>query len=105
MEKEKCSDCAKAHDCKSSYEAIGKATGPSVVYKAIVAFLFPIWVFVAALAAFTNLLPISIGGEEKRTAISAILALSVAFVYVLAVRFVSNFLTKRKKQAICTEGD
>jgi hypothetical protein len=104
-DEKKCTDCTKAHDCKSSYEAIGKATGPSVVCRAIVAFLFPIMVFIAALTAFTQWLPSSIDREETRTGLGAALAMAVTFIYVLTLRSVSRYIAKRKKQAICTEGD
>ena len=48
-DKENCSNCAQANDCKTVYEQLGKATGPSIAKKAVAVFLGPIVVFIVCL--------------------------------------------------------
>jgi hypothetical protein len=50
-----CSNCAQSQNCSAIYEHLGKSSQPSVVYKALVAFLLPIGVFIIALAVFERL--------------------------------------------------
>ena len=50
-----CSNCAQRQNCSAIYEHLGKSSGPSVVYKALAAFLLPIGVFIVALAVFERL--------------------------------------------------
>jgi len=47
---ETCKGCEQAHTCAKAYEQLGRADGPSVAFKAIVAFLLPIATFASALA-------------------------------------------------------
>ena len=47
-----CSNCTQSQNCSAVYEHLGKSSGPSVVYTALVAFLLPIGVFIVALAVF-----------------------------------------------------
>ena len=82
-DKEDCSDCAKAHDCKVVYEQMGGAQGPSVVKKVIVAFLLPIVVFVVCLVVLDNKLVAITRSEHLRILLGAVSAGLVSFVYVL----------------------
>jgi hypothetical protein len=50
-----CSNCAQSRNCSAVYEHLGKSQAPSVVCKALVAFLLPIAVFIVALAIFGQL--------------------------------------------------
>jgi hypothetical protein len=47
---EVCKGCREAHTCAKVYEQIGKTDGPSVTFKALIAFLLPIATFAGALA-------------------------------------------------------
>ena len=82
-DKEDCSDCAGAHDCKAIYEQMGKAQGPSVVKKVIVAFLLPIIVFVVCLVVLDKKLVAITGNEHLRILLGVLFAGLVSFVYVL----------------------
>jgi hypothetical protein len=56
VQSQTCHRCSEAHDCKRIYQSLGRAEGPSVVVKVLVAFALPIVVFLAALAGFGHLL-------------------------------------------------
>ena len=83
IDKEDCSNCAGAHDCKTIYEQMGKAQGPSVVKKVIVVFLLPIIVFVVCLVVLDRKLVAVTGNEHVRILLSVLFAGLVSFVYVL----------------------
>ena len=82
-DKEYCSDCAGAHDCKDIYEQMGKAQGPSVAKKVIVVFLLPIIVFVVCLVVADKKLVAVTGNEHVRILLGVLFAGLVSFVYVL----------------------
>ena len=82
-DKEDCSNCAGAHDCKVIYEQMGKAQGPSVVKKVIVAFLLPIIVFVVCLVVADKKLVAVTRNEHLRILLGVLFAGLVSFVYVL----------------------
>lgn len=89
IENDNCSGCPQHHDCKSMYQALGKADGSFVAIRSIAAFLVPILVFVLGLAVFDKLLAARITGSNSRTIISAILSLLVCLLYVTALRLIS----------------
>ncbi len=78
-----CSNCAGTHDCKVVYEQMGKAQGPSVVKKVIVAFLLPIIVFAVCLVVLDKKLVAIIRNEQLRILLGVLFAGLVSFVYVL----------------------
>ncbi len=80
---ENCSNCTEAHDCKTIYEQMGKAQGPSVVKKVIVVFLLPIIVFVVCLVVLDKQLVAVTGNEHVRILLGVLFAGLVSFVYVL----------------------
>ena len=82
-DKEYCSNCAGDHDCKSIYEQMGRAEGPSVVKKVIVVFLLPILVFVVCLVVADKKLVAVTGNEHLRILLGVLFAGLVSFVYVL----------------------
>ena len=83
-----CEDCNQKHDCREVYQKLGNTKGPSVVLKAVVAFLLPILVFIGCLAAFEAIL--------ARTALNFLLALSVTFVLILIIKAKNRQLSKNK---------
>ncbi|RKY04226.1 MAG: hypothetical protein DRP66_12000 [Planctomycetota bacterium] len=82
-DKEYCSNCAGAHDCKTIYEQMGKAQGPSVAKKVIVVFLLPIIVFVVCLVVLDKKLVAVTGNEHLRILLGVLLAGLMSLVYVL----------------------
>lgn len=89
-----CQECNQKRNCKEVYQQLGKAGGPSVVIKTIVAFLLPLVVFIAALAIFKAILAGIINSKEAQTALSFLLALSVTFVAVLVIKMIGKQLRK-----------
>ncbi len=94
---------------------MGKAQGPSVVSRAVVAFLLPPMVFIAALAAFerilSNLTPHQFpsyptlldfltknwcGAKQLQTVISFLLALTAASISILIIKAINRRLGKGK---------
>lgn len=67
----------------SAYEQAGKAQGPSVVGKVILAFLLPIIIFIVVLALSENWLLTSLENEGLRTGVGVLLALGVDLIYIL----------------------
>ena len=61
---------------------MGKAEGHSVVLKVVTAFLVPLVVFIAALAASEKILAGIINSKELQTVLSFLLALAVTFIVV-----------------------
>ncbi|MHC4646708.1 MAG: hypothetical protein ACYTBJ_14515 [Planctomycetota bacterium] len=84
--REVCESCNQSRDCKEVYGRLGGAEGPSVAWRAVLAFLLPMVVFIACLAASERVLTGAVKSGACRTAVSVVLALLAAFVCVLVVR-------------------
>ncbi len=90
----KCSDCTQAHDCKSTYEQLGRQEGPSVVWRAIVAFMLPIAVFIASLAIFGKIFEGAIESEKQRIGLSFISSVVITFISIIVIRAVNLYFGK-----------
>jgi len=91
-----CQECNQKRNCKEVYQQLGKADSSSVVFKVVVAFLLPMVVFIAALAIFKAILAGTIDSKEAQTALSFLLALSMAFAVVLVIKAINKKLSKNK---------
>jgi len=91
-----CQECNQRHECRDVYQQLGKAEGPSVVFKVVAAFLLPLMVFIAALAASEKILAKTINSKEVQTALSFLLALSVTFVCIFVLKAINRQLSKDK---------
>ena len=80
-----CSGCSHEDSCRLMYEKIGNVKGPSVLGKVFLAFLVPIFVFIASLAAATEFLKGRLG-EAVLTLVSFVLAAAVTVVVVFVIR-------------------
>jgi len=87
-----CESCEQKHNCQEVYRQLGKAEGPSVVSKVVVAFLLPLVVFVVSLVVFEKILDGAISRTELRAGVSFLLALSVTCVFVVGC----SLLARRK---------
>ncbi len=81
-----CRGCDQENQCQETYRRLGDTRSPSVVFKVVVAFLLPLIVFIAALAAFEGILAAAINAKGLRTALSFLLALTVTAVCVLIIK-------------------
>lgn len=75
---------------------MGKAKGPSVAFKAVVAFLLPILVFIVTLAIFEKILAGKIDIKELRIALDVLLALSVTLATILIMKVINRQLNRNK---------
>ncbi len=89
-----CEGCSQAHDCKKVYEQLGCAEGPSVTSAALLTFLLPVVVFVAALGGFGWLLKGVVAGPYL-TPLAAALALLTTTGVVLVARALTRLHRKR----------
>ena len=87
-----CQDCHQRHDCQKIYEQLGNFTGPSVVFKVIVAFLLPVIVFIVSLAVFEEIFAKAVNTEQLQTLLGFLIALLITFVCILIVRAISRRL-------------
>ena len=94
-----CSGCGQKQTCRGAYEKIGKSEAPNVAWKAVVAFVLPIIVFIGALAGAQRLLA---GRLEDRllTLVSFLLALFVTLVFLCVVRAIQGPVNKD----VCDKG-
>ena len=99
-EDEFCSNCAQKPGCKAVYQQLGQDKGPSVVAKAVKAFLLPIAVFIGGLVLFDKLLTDVIQGQMIRTAVVFLLGAGVSFIFVLIVKAIEVFLLKGKSRCM-----
>jgi hypothetical protein len=83
-----CQDCSHQQKCQEIYEKLGNIRGPSVAFKAVVAFLLPILVFIASLAVFDAIL--------GRAGLSFVLALSVTFALILIIKGIKRRVSNNK---------
>jgi uncharacterized membrane protein len=89
-----CQECDQKHKCQDMYQQTGKAQGPSVAFKAVVAFLLPLLVFIASLAAFEGILARITDIKELRIALDFLLALLVTFAAILIIKVISKRFNK-----------
>ena len=80
-----CSGCSHEDSCRLMYEKIGNVKGPSVLGKVCLAFITPIFVFIAALAATTALLQDRLE-EQSLTLVSFFLAIAVTLAVIFVIR-------------------
>ncbi len=104
-EKEFCSNCSQAHDCKTIYEHMGKTRGPSVGWEVFWVFLFPIVVFIVSLCVFERLLAESVAGETPRAVLSFLLSLGLSFVCVTILSLVFKRTVQEKDSCSLKEAD
>ena len=91
-----CQECNQKHKCQEIYQQLGKAQGPSVVFKAVVAFLLPILIFIASLASFEGILVRTTDIKDLRIVLDFLLALSVTLAMVLIIKVINKHLSKNK---------
>jgi hypothetical protein len=91
-----CQECDQKRKCQDIYQQLGKTQGPSVAFKAVVAFLLPILIFIASLAAFKGILARTTDIKGLRTALDFLLALSVTLATMLIIKVINKRLNKNR---------
>jgi len=95
-----CRHCRQKHDCGEVYRHLGKAQGPSVASKVVVAFLLPIMVFIASLAVFERVLAGVIDTKGLQTALGFLLALSATAICVMTTKAINKRFNKNRTHRI-----
>ncbi|MHC4544407.1 MAG: hypothetical protein ACYTDW_13815 [Planctomycetota bacterium] len=91
-----CQGCHQKHRCQEVYEHLSKIGGTPVVFKAVVAFLLPIVVFISCLVAFEWLLAELTTSKGVQTVVGFLLALTVSGICILIVKTINRGLIKHK---------
>jgi hypothetical protein len=91
-----CQGCSQKHECQEIYRQLGKARGPSVAFKVMVAFLLPLLIFIASLAVFGGILAKVTEVKVLRAILDLLLALSVTFAAILVIKLINKHLNKNK---------
>jgi hypothetical protein len=89
-----CQGCSQKHECQEIYRQLGKAWGPSVAFKVVVALLLPLLIFIVSLAAFEGILTGITDKKELRIILDILLALSVTFSAILIIKVISKRFNK-----------
>lgn len=89
-----CSGCGQKETCRQAYDKLGKAEGPNVAWKAVVAFLVPIGVFIGVIAGSQQLLEARLDGAGL-TMVSFLLAVCVTLLVVVVIRAIHQPDQKR----------
>ena len=90
-----CEGCSQAHNCRKVYQDIGKTEGPSVALKAVIAFVLPVVLFVAALGAFGRLLQ-HVVASPYQPLCASVLALVATVVLMLIVSLCAKRLDRKR---------
>jgi len=84
-----CSQCGQKDRCGLLYEKMGNSGGPNVAWKAVVALLIPIVVFILSLVAAEKLLKDQFN-DKTLTIICFIAALGVTITVVFLIRAIQR---------------
>lgn len=91
-----CQGCNQRRDCQEIYRKLANFKGLSVAFKAGVAFLLPILIFIITLAASERILDEMISAGQLQTALSFVLALSVTFGLILIIKLINKQFSKNR---------
>ena len=95
-----CDKCGQKESCQDIYRQLGSTKEKSVICPVLSAFLLPLVVFIAALAAAQRLLRSYIVSEGLRTVISLLSAVAVAAVCVITVKIISKRPGRKKDLSV-----
>ncbi len=92
-----CDQCNQKQSCKDLYQKLGQDKGPSVTRAVLAAFLLPIVVFIAALAASQHFLVAAALSPGLQTIVSLLIAVLAALSCVFITKAVNTRLARRKQ--------
>ncbi len=88
--------CSAKHNCRTIYQQLGKAKGPSVARKVTVVFLLPLLVFIGILVLFEQIFTNTIVIKELQTAMSFLLSALATSIYILVAVAISKQASKNR---------
>ena len=91
-----CQECNQKQNCQELYRQLGEAKGPSVVPKVVFAFLLPLIVFIASLAASEKILSKTVNTKQLQTIFSLLAATAVTFACILTIKAINKKFGKNK---------
>jgi len=94
-QREPCEKCNHKLSCKEAFKRLGNLRGQSIVRNVLVAFVLPLFVFIACLAMSQQLLTRYIESSIFRSAVALLLAIASAVICVAVVKTVGKRLGKR----------
>ena len=94
IEQKACQACLMANKCRDAYQQVGEFKGSSVFFQVIIAFLFPIAIFISGLVFFKWILSDAIKSENLRMVLGLILALVTTFTCILIIKWARSYVKK-----------
>ncbi|MFH1372019.1 MAG: SoxR reducing system RseC family protein [Planctomycetota bacterium] len=95
MQREPCDSCGQKASCQEVFRQLGNIRGKSVARSILAAFVLPLVVFIAALAAAQRFLTRYIDSAGLRAAVALLLAIAAAAVCVTTVRIIGKRLGRK----------
>ena len=83
---QQCKNCGQKESCQEIFEKLGSSKSPSVLLKAVQAFLLPLVLFIAALAVAEKLLGERLASQLGRNIISLAAAAIVVCLYLAVLK-------------------
>jgi uncharacterized membrane protein YoaK (UPF0700 family) len=93
-QRESCERCDHKLSCKEAFKRLGNIRGQSIVRSVLVAFVLPLLIFIACLAAAQQILTRYIKSSSLCSAVALLLAIAAAVVCVAVVKTVGKRLGK-----------
>ena len=91
---ELCKQCIHKNSCSEIYRVLGSKKGPSILSRALTAFLLPAAMFIASVAASMHIIAKLIQSPEIRNALAFLLAVAATLLFVLALKLITAKLRK-----------
>lgn len=89
-----CKNCVHKNNCSEVYRILGGKKGPSILSRVLTAFLLPLVVFIASVAASLHIIAKFIRSAEIRNALTFLLAVAVTLLFVSAFNLITAKLKK-----------
>jgi hypothetical protein len=83
---QQCKNCGQKESCREAFEKLGSYKSPPVLRMVIQAFLLPLVLFIAALAAAEKLLAERLASQLGRNIISLAVAVAVVCLYLAVLK-------------------
>lgn len=96
-QRDPCDKCGQKASCREVFRRLGKAEGRFIVCNVLLAFVLPLVVFIAALAAAQQFLAKYIDSAGLRAAVALLAAIVVATACVTIVRMIGKWLGRKLK--------
>jgi len=83
---QQCKNCGQKDSCQEVFKELGNSKGPSILLKAVQAFLLPLILFIIALAVAEKVLAERINSSLGRNLFALAAAVMVVFLYLVILK-------------------